>query len=80
MLCPEPSLHETTRRRRRIPGLPIFLHLVQDGAIKAREKEKQGSPGVGQLEICPGQPAHSGSTSREVSMTPLGGLLHDTEK
>lgn len=67
MLCPEPRLHATTRRCRWIPGLPIFLHLVQDGARKAGEKEKQGSPGPGQLQICPGQPAHSDSTNREVS-------------
>lgn len=49
---------------RHVPRLPVFWRFVQGGAIKAKEKEKPGSPGVRQLESHPGQPARSDSKSR----------------
>lgn len=57
-LAQPPGEHQEIRH---ILRLPVFWCFVRGGAIKAREKEKWGSPGVRQLESHPGQPAHSDS-------------------
>jgi len=72
MVCPA-QLAQPPHDYREMPARPGAPSFVQDDAIKAREK-KQGSPGVRQPDICPGQPTHSDSANREVSVAPSGGF------